>query len=255
MAAKKAEAKKEARRDVSIPYPAGMALWPHAHDPAHAHDAVSIPYPAGMALWPTPTSGGAGGGSDVSIPYPAGMALWLPTIQPTAKAPPSLNPLSSGDGFVAVQASAQEQRDAFRLNPLSSGDGFVAKWNPPMPVTKITEVSIPYPAGMALWLRGAWAQTSKTFLSLNPLSSGDGFVALDRAFIGDMRGTVSIPYPAGMALWLGYSDHQAGCICVSIPYPAGMALWPATSTATPKPTALSQSPIQRGWLCGKEAVA
>ena len=37
-----------------------------------------------------------------------------------------LNPLSSGDGFVARQL-VPEQDLEFCLNPLSSGDGFVAR--------------------------------------------------------------------------------------------------------------------------------
>jgi len=60
-----------------------------------------------------------------------------------------LNPLSSGDGFVAYTV-AQGDYLWKRLNPLSSGDGFAAS---------VVSADEPIPT------------------SLNPLSSGDGFVA------------------------------------------------------------------------------
>jgi len=110
-------------------------------------------------------------------------------------------------------------------------------------------VSIPYPAGMALWLvalvvtgglvalsqspiQRGWLCGShiqkpeeQAPIRLNPLSSGDGFVAYLAASVGHLI-FVSIPYPAGMALWLGIKNDAVK-----------RGIW-------------SQSPIQRGWLCG-----
>ena len=64
---------------------------------------------------------------------------------------------------------------------------------------------------------------------------------------------VSIPYPAGMALWRVRADgNWRWCRWVSIPYPAGMALWPSPKRC-PRRSRRSQSPIQRGWLCGVQA--
>ena len=113
---------------------------------------------------------------DVSIPYPAGMALW---------------PALGGDESVQAREVA---------------------------------VSIPYPAGMALWQSTIVASLHQTYSCLNPLSSGDGFVAGLARRRRRSSSSVSIPYPAGMALWPIPLPRAIISGSVSIPYPAGMAL-------------------------------
>jgi len=163
---------------VSIPYPAGMALWQNKASAATGSlSRVSIPYPAGMALWPVHRHWSCRRRCPwVSIPYPAGMALWLP--------------------------------------PLGNS---IRCYKP---------VSIPYPAGMALW-PVAGVRVRCHGMGLNPLSSGDGFVA------------------SRLSLHFVLSFGS-----VSIPYPAGMALWPWLAALVKAGWKWSQSPIQRGWLCG-----
>ena len=122
------------------------------------------------------------------------------------------------------------------------------------PADRAPDVSIPYPAGMALWpdsycpgvTTKPWSQSPiqrgwlcgyprglgvfRMFgMCLNPLSSGDGFVAVFSGCSASARARVSIPYPAGMALW----PRLGSCFC------SVQSKW-------------SQSPIQRGWLCGDQ---
>jgi len=147
------------------------------------------------------------------------MALWPvpPTAVPPATVPPSqspiqrgwlcgrrtpvpkrtgvrrsLNPLSSGDGFVAVTGKLTGREWEPCLNPLSSGDGFVAR-------------------------RQSGSCRCHGRRRLNPLSSGDGFVANVFHWRWKMsRAKVSIPYPAGMALWPSITlPVQTGCFCQS----------------------------------------
>ena len=170
---------------------------------ADAH-AVSIPYPAGMALWPD--DGTIKELRDqVSIPYPAGMALWLNVLLGVTgrELETSLNPLSSGDGFVALQATHTQLEGEHT-------------------------VSIPYPAGMALWHEGTVSRRGAGPGVSIPYPAG---MALWPASVvpAIAEPVVSIPYPAGMALWRCWcSSAFSRTAFVSIPYPAGMALWLAT---------------------------
>ena len=185
----------------------------------------------------------------VSIPYPAGMALWLHKPRVHVPRPSrSLNPLSSGDGFVARPSRRQLALVPLGLNPLSSGDGFVAE--PKTLPAEEPQVSIPYPAGMALWRPGRCGHVHRQpRVSQSPIQRG--WLCGWKRRYGRCKNlvTVSIPYPAGMALWLpgkaGRGQEGRGLNplssgdgfvarrppipgppgLVSIPYPAGMALW------------------------------
>jgi len=162
-----------------------------------------------------------------------------------------LNPLSSGDGFVARPCPRQTPWTirAVSQSPIQRGwlcgDGWDLVFAQARQV-----VSIPYPAGMALWPTG-WAgwKARPTGFSI-PYPAG---MALWRhlPWGGVQGGFVSIPYPAGMALWPGalWPCSWPRPRPVSIPYPAGMALWPPHRHRARR-RVVSQSPIQRGWLCG-----
>jgi len=90
-----------------------------------------------------------------------------------------------------------------------------------------SRVSIPYPAGMALWRSRSRRLSMGSCASLNPLSSGDGFVAILTVRTVFSHREVSLnPLSSG--------DGFVALL------PSGGWPWPRSS----------QSPIQRGWLCG-----
>jgi len=113
----------------------------------------------------------------------------------------------------------------------------------------MANVSIPYPAGMALWPTAPTPIPWWAALGLNPLSSGDGFVAVLRLTRHPAEEVSQSPIQRGWLCggWRYYDAREP--ILVSIPYPAGMALWHAARDTAAR-DAESQSPIQRGWLCG-----
>ena len=113
------------------------------------------------------------------------------------------------------------------------------------------QVSIPYPAGMALWQACSNLQ-SMELIRLNPLSSGDGFVAfltVRTVFLTGYRSLNPLSSGDGFVA-CGLHAHRDAHDPVSIPYPAGMALWRVPTEGLYRPAVRSQSPIQRGWLCG-----
>ncbi len=159
--------------------------------------------------------------------------------------PDGLNPLSSGDGFVAPDLREPVEGDGKVSIPYPAG---MALWHAPPGRDRDaagTRVSIPYPAGMALW-PGCPARWRELSDCLNPLSSGDGFVASTALRRRECQhGRVSIPYPAGMALWQGSNQPGRKVYVqeVSIPYPAGMALWLSARLTGVISTKLVESPV------------
>jgi len=212
----------------------------------------------------------------VSIPYPAGMALWPAYGNRDPEAPESQSPIQRG--WLCGRASIPPCRPRTRrLNPLSSGDGFVAGFVLSGRDHKAL-VSIPYPAGMALWLPArtrcfpdvrhvSQSPIQRGWLcggvfrmfgiseskSLNPLSSGDGFVApTGILFLQRAKQVVSIPYPAGMALWRPRKRHagRRARRPSQSPIQRGWLCGPSLNLSREVFLMKSQSPIQRGWLCG-----
>ena len=168
------------------------------------------------------------GMANVSIPYPAGMALW-----PTAPTPIpwwaalGLNPLSSGDGFVAVLRLTRHPAEEVSQSPIQRGwlCGGWRYYDAREPIL----VSIPYPAGMALW-HAARDTAARDAESQSPIQRG-GLCGTPPARSPRRRPRRSrrsqSPIQRG---WLCGDPRDPGALRVwgvSIPYPAGMALWPS----------------------------
>jgi len=218
---------------VSIPYPAGMALWPFrgCFTTTQLLDESQSPIQRGWLC-------GGGGGNEME------------KVKRQC-----LNPLSSGDGFVARTPWTYRERRILResQSPIQRGwpCGQPGEWTE----LRMPKVSIPYPAGMALWHNGLGDRYEDLAMSQSPIQRGwlcgigqeekvwefpwSSQSPIQRGWLCGPRGggprghppRVSIPYPAGMALWRAAEALAATRREVSIPYPAGMALWRPCSSA------------------------